>query len=152
MDRKKITTADATRFPSLYRETYWGAFKLKLNADAITAEIIENRNRFAGRWRLRRLLGGVSQYPARGGGEDFDHPETYKDADGWIVLVVSNYGGPPPGVLGMVRIAPIYSTAAESYVGRFASVRELKARIAACGGVRRPFNVTLGDGKASTRA
>ena len=128
-----MRAADATRCPHLYRDTYWGNFKLDYNADVITPEIVENRNRFAVRWRLRRLLGGVGQYPARAMGEDFDHPEIYKDAKGWVVLVVSNYNGPPPRLLGMVRIAPIYSTAVESYVGRFASVRELKARIVACG-------------------
>ena len=147
-----LKAADATRFPRLYWGTYWGAFKLDENADAITAEIIENRNRFARRWRLRRLVEMVGRYPAKDRGEDFDHPETYRDADGWIVLVVSNYNAPPPGVLGMVRIAPIYSTAAESYVGRFASVRELKARLAACGGDGRPYSVTLGDGKARAGA
>ena len=99
------------------------------------------------------MLGGVGQYPAKGKGEDFDHPETYRDADGWVVLVVSNYGkGKPPAVLGLGRIPPVYSRGVVSYAGRFASVRELKARLAACGGDRRPFNVTLGDGKASTRA
>ena len=153
MKQRAITTADATRYPRLYLGPYWGAFELDGNADAITAEILENRNRFARRWRLRRLLGGVSQYPARGRGEDFDHPETYRDADGWIVLVVSNYGkGKPPAVLGLGRIPPIYGRGVVSYAGRFASVRELKARIAACGGDGRPFNVTLGDGKASTGA
>ena len=154
MDRKKFTAADATRYPRLYRDTYWGNFRLDRNADLITPEIVENRNRFAVRWRLRRLVCVVGQYPARGRGEDFDHPETYKDAEGRVVLVVSNYNGPPPGVLGMVRVAPIYSTATTSYVGRFASVRELKARIAACDGDRRPFGLRLdADGrKAGARA
>ena len=153
MKQKTTTAADATRYPRLYLGTYWGAFKLDGNADAITAEILENRNRFARRWRLRKLLGGVSQYPAKGRGEDFDHAETYRDADGWIVLVVSNYGkGKPPAVLGLGRIPPIYGRGVVSYAGRFASVRELKARLAACGGDRRPFNVTLGDGKARAGA
>ena len=99
------------------------------------------------------MLGGVGQYPARGRGEDFDHPETYRDADGWIVLVVSNYGkGKPPAVLGLGRIPPIYGRGVVSYAGRFASVRELKARLAACGGDGRPYSVTLGDGKACAGA
>ena len=130
----QVRVAATTLHPELYGGTYWGNFRADRNADAITAEIIENRNRFAKRWRLRRLLGTVGHYPSTGRGEDFDHPETYRDADGWIVLVVSNYGGPPPSVLGMVRIAPIYGRGVESYVGRFASMREMRARLEACGG------------------
>jgi len=111
------------------------------NAHAITPEIICNRDAFAKRWKLRRLVGGVGRYPATGRKEDFDHPETYKDADGWVVLVVSNYGGPPPSVLGLRRIAPIYGRGVVSYAGRFASMREMRARLDACGGERKPFAV-----------
>lgn len=136
-----MRAADATRYPNLYRDTYWGNFQMDRNGHAITPEIIENRNRFAGRWRLRQSVGGVGRYPATERGEDFDHPETYKDAEGWVVLVVSNYNGPPPAVLGLVRIAPIYGRGVESYVGRFASMKELRARLDACGGKRIPFSV-----------
>ena len=144
-----MRTAEATRCPHLYRDTYWGNFRMDRNAAAITPEIIHNRDAFAEAWRLRRLVGSVSHYPARGKGEDFDHPETYRDADGWVVLVVSNYNAPPPRLRGMVRIAPIYSTAAESYAGRFASMKELRARLEACGGGKRPFGVALGGGGAA---
>ena len=133
--------AEATNNPRLFRDTYWGNFRLALNADTITAEHIQNRDAFAKRWRLRRLLGSVGLYPSTGTGEDFDHPETYKDAEGWVVLVVSNYRGPPPSVLGLVRIAPIYGLGVVSYAGRFASQRELRARLDACGGERKPFAV-----------
>lgn len=135
------TVAAATAYPKLYAGTYWGNFRLNMNAESITAEIIQNRDAFAKRWRLRRLLGSVCLYPSIGSGEDFDHPETYKDAEGWVVLVVSNYNAPPPRVLGMVRVAPIYCVGAESYVGRYASQRELRARLEACGGKRKPFSV-----------
>ena len=150
MERKNITAADATRFPRLYRGTYWGAFKLDLNADVITAEIIENRNRFAERWKLRRRVDAVHRYPAREVGTDFDHAETYTDAEGWVVLVVSNYGSiPPPAVLDLIPIPPVYSTAADSYAGRFASVRELRARLDACGDAGSPFAVRLDAGRGN---
>lgn len=140
-NRHSSTVAAATAFPKLYAGTYWGNFRLDRNADTITAEHIQNRDAFAKRWRLRRLLGSVGLYPSTGTGEDFDHPETYKDAEGWVVLVVSNYRGPPPSVLGLVRIAPIYGLGVVSYAGRFASQRELRARLDACGGKRIPFSV-----------
>lgn len=128
------TAADATRFPHLYRGTYWGNFRLDANADMIGPEIIRNRDAFAKRWELRRRIEAVGRYPATGRGEDFDHAETFKDAEGWVVLVVSNYGSiPPPAVLGMERIAPLYGRGVGSWAGRFASVRELRARLEACG-------------------
>ena len=129
----------ASAFPSLYAGTYWGTAPLDANGDRITAGIIRNRNAFARRWRLRNPIGWAGPYPERARGEDFDHPELYRDAAGWLVLVVSNYGGKPPGVLGMERIAPIYAVGVVSYAGRFASMRELKARLAACDGGKRPY-------------
>ncbi len=138
--RLSRTAATATRFPHLFRATYWGAFKVGRDAETITPEVVENRNRFARQWRLRRNAGGVRPYPQRGQGYDFDHAELYKDAEGWLVLVCSNYGAtPPPVVLGMVKIAPLYCTGAESYAGRYATRRELRARLKACAGDRRPF-------------
>ena len=132
----QVKVAACTSHPKLYGETYWGNFRADCNSVTITPEIIGNRNAFAKRWRLRRLLGTVGLYPSTAQGEDFDHPETYRDAEGWIVLVVSNYKGPPPSVLGLVRIAPIYGVGVVSYVGRFASQRELRARLESCGRCR----------------
>ena len=129
-DRRK-TAAGATDNPALWSGTYWGAFRLAQNP-CITGRIIENRNRWAVEWRLIRQVDAVDRYPATGRGEDFDHAETYKAADGWLVLVVSLYGGVPPPVLGMVRIAPIYSEGVQSWAARYASRRELRARLEAC--------------------
>ena len=101
------TVADATSFPRLYRETYWGGFGMDANADMIGPEIIRNRDAFAKRWKLRRRVDAVGRDPARGRGEDFDHPETFKDAEGWVVLVVSNYGLPPTALLDLIPIPPV---------------------------------------------
>ena len=147
--KKKITAADATRFPRLYSGTYWGNFRLDGNADVITPEVLDNRNRFAECWKLRRRVDAITRYPAREMGTDFDHPETYKDGEGWVVLVVSNYGLPPPALLDLIPIPPVYSTAADSYAGRFASVRELRARLDACGGDGKPFAVRLDAGRGN---
>ena len=139
----KELAADATNRPALYRGTYWGTAPLEGNRDRITPEIIRNRNELERRWKLSNLLGWAGPYPERGRREDFDHPELYRDTGGRLVLVVSNYGGLPPGVLGMVRIAPVYARGVVSYVGRFASLRELRARLAACGEDKRPFEVRI---------
>lgn len=142
--KPRLTAAGATRFPHLYAGTYWGTSPLDGNGDRITAGIIRNRNAFARRWKLRKPLGWAGPYPVRGRGEDFDHPELYRDAAGWLVLVASNYGGKPPGVLGLARIAPVYARGVVSYAGRFASMRELRARLEACGDWRKPFAVRGG--------
>ena len=118
------TVALATAFPSLFREIYWGRFKQ--TDDAITPEIIENRNRLARDWKLAKLADLAVRYPPRPPRTDWDHVELYRDAGGGLVLVVSNYNGPPPKTLGMQFIYPIYSTAARSYARRFATVKEMR--------------------------
>ncbi len=140
MNKGTRTAAEATRCPDLFRGVYWGAFNLANNADMITADILRNRDAFAVEWRLLRCIDGLlTRYPATGRGDDFDHAETYRAEDGAVVLVVSNYNGPPPDVLGLGRVAPIYGRGVESYAGRFASVKELRARLGACRADRMPF-------------
>ena len=128
-------TADQTATPALWRDSAWGDLRLDdKNAEAITARIFRNRNFFAEEFGLVRYLSAVRQYPRTRRGLDFDHPEAYRTESGGVVLFVSNYRGPPPPSLGLARIPPIYSTEAESYAGRFASIKEMRASLAACGG------------------
>ena len=125
------TAAEATARPDLYGGTYWGNFTLARNPD-ITPAIIANRNRFAEEWRIKARSRALLPRPTVIGGEDYDHAEQYRDEAGWFVLVVSNYGDiPPPPVLGMRTIPPLYCEGATSYAGRFASLRELRARLEA---------------------
>jgi len=128
------TAAEATARPDLYGGTYWGNFTLARNPD-ITPAIIANRNRFAEEWRIKARSRALLPRPTVIGGEDYDHAEQYRDEAGWFVLVVSNYGDiPPPPVLGMRMIPPLYCEGATSYAGRFASLRELRARLEAVEG------------------
>ena len=128
------TAAEATARPDLYGGTYWGNFTLALNPD-ITPAIIRNRNAFARDWKLRSRSRALLPRPTVLGGEDYDHPELYRDEAGWLVLLVSNYGKtPPPPILAMQRIPPIYHAHATSYAGRYASLSELRARLEAVEG------------------
>ena len=129
------TAAEATARPDLYGGTYWGNSTLARDAE-ISPAIIANRNRFAEEWRLKSRSHADIPHPWTAGTPyDYDHAELYRDADGFLVLVVSNYGDiPPPPVLGMRKIPPIYREDATSYAGRFASLRELRARLQAAEG------------------
>ena len=141
------TAAQATAHPELFRDTYWGCFTIAGNP-SITPAVIRNRNAFVTEWRIKARSHAYIPHPrpieAR---HDYDHSETYRDADGWLVLLVSNYGDgiPPPPILGMKRIAPLYSTDATTYAGRYATLKELRARLeAACTPAGSPFAVALG--------
>ena len=129
------TAAEATAHPELFRDAYWGNFRLARNPE-ITPAIIANRNRFAEEWRLKSRSHADIPHPWTAGTPyDYDHAEQYRDADGFFVLACSNYGDiPPPPVLGMRKIPPIYREDATSYAGRFATLRELRARLEAAEG------------------
>ena len=127
--------AQATARPDLYGGTYWGNSTLARDAE-ISPAIVANRNRFAEEWRLKSRSHADIPHPWTAGTPyDYDHAEQYRDADGFFVLACSNYGDiPPPPVLGMRKIPPIYREDATSYAGRFATLRELRARLEAAEG------------------
>ena len=129
------TAAEATARPDLYGGSCWGNSTLARDS-AISPAIIANRNRFAEEWRLKSRSHADIPHPWTAGTQyDFDHPETYKDADGFFVLACSGYGDiPPPPVLGMRKIPPIFREDATSYAARFSTMKELRARLEAAGG------------------
>ena len=128
------TAAEATARPDLYGGTYWGNFTLALNPD-ITPAIIANRNRFAEEWKIKARSHALLPRPTVLGGEDYDHIEQYRDEAGLLVMVCSNYGDgiPPPAILGMRKIAPLYCEGATSYAARY-TLTEARARLEAVGG------------------
>ena len=131
----RITAAAATDFPEIFEGAYWSGFTLSKNPE-ITAAVIENRNEFARAWRLKRRSRAYIPRPWLKPYEDFDHLELFRDEDGALVMIVSNYGGvPPPAALGMKPIPPLYAEGVETFAARYATLRELKARLAACAGV-----------------
>ena len=133
-NQNQTTAAEATDYPELFRDTYWGRFTLARNPD-ITPAIIRNRNAFARDWKLRSRSRALLPRPTVLGGEDYDHAEQYRDEAGWFVLVCSNYGDiPPPAIFGLRKVPPLYCEGATSYAGRFASLRELRARLEAVEG------------------
>lgn len=129
------TAAEATARTDLYGGTYWGNSTLARDSE-ISPAIIANRNHFAAEWRLKSRGHADIPHPWTAGTPyDYDHAEQYRDADGFFVLACSNYGDiPPPPVLGMRKIPPIYREDATSYAARFSTMKELRARLEAAEG------------------
>ena len=128
------TAAEATARPDLYGGSCWGNSTLARNPD-ITPAIIANRNRFAEEWKIKARSHALLPRPTVLGGEDYDHIEQYRDEAGLLVLVCSNYGDgiPPPAILGMRKIAPLYCEGATSYAARY-TLTEARARLEAAEG------------------
>jgi len=128
------TVADLTAHPDIFGPTYWGGFDMDGNADVITGEIIENRDRLVADYHVQKLAGIRVDVPSTTGTE-LDHPEVYALRGGALLLICSNYGDtPPPAALGMFKTFPVYSASCTTYAQTFATTRHLKAAIRAAGG------------------
>jgi hypothetical protein len=134
MTPRTKTVAQQTNRPALYGRVYWGQFPAG-HDNAISPEIIANRNRLASDYRLKSLAGCQYNYPPRESPDDFDHGELYRTKDGGLVLICSNYGGPPPAPMGMKEIYPVYSTGATTYLRTFQNLSEIHRAVAACWGL-----------------
>ena len=131
MTPRTKTVAKQTNRPDLYGRVYWGQFASGIDT-AITPEIIANRNRLAADYRLKSLAGCQYDYPPKEGHDDFDHGELYRTKDGELVLICSNYGGPPPAPMGMREIYPVYNTGATTYLRTFPNLAELHRAVEVC--------------------
>jgi len=141
-NQNQTTAAEATDYPELFRDTYWGRFTLARNPD-ITSAIIRNRNRIAAEWELVRQIEAYTLLAAGADVRaDFDHAEAYESRWGWIFLLCANDSEPPPPVLGMKPIPPVYARGVRSYAARYATRREFRARLeaVASGSGRKKFS------------
>ena len=141
-NQNQTTAAEATDYPELFRDTYWGRFTLARNPD-ITSAIIRNRNRIAAEWELVRQIEAYTLLAAGADVRaDFDHAEAYESRRGWIFLLCANDSEPPPPVLGMKPIPPVYARGVRSYAARYATKREFRARLeaVASGSGRKKFS------------
>lgn len=141
-NQNQTTAAEATDYPELFRDTYWGRFTLARNPD-ITPAIIHNRNRIVAEWGLVRQIEADTLLAAGADVRaDFDHAEAYESRRGWIFLLCANDSKPPPPVLGMKPIPPVYARGVRSYAARYATRREFRARLeaVASGSGRKKFS------------
>ena len=96
-------------------------------------EILEARIRFAEKWELRKRCILSIPEPRTERGEEWSHPETFRDWHGRIVQIVNNYGSPPPAILGMKFVGCLYREDTRTYAGCYATLGELRARTEAAG-------------------
>ncbi|MDO9541424.1 MAG: hypothetical protein Q7J98_03765, partial [Kiritimatiellia bacterium] len=68
----EMTTRDTTKYPVLFRN-YWGNHTLPRNGDAITPEIIANRNQFIEEFGINRQVDYQALRPFFCMGSDCDH-------------------------------------------------------------------------------
>lgn len=100
----------------------------------VSPEILEARISFAqerGLWK--RCILSLPE-PRTERGEEWSHPEAFYDRHGRIVELCHNYGSPPPAILEMKPAGCLYRADTTTYAGRYASLREQRARTEATGG------------------
>ena len=100
----------------------------------VSPEILEARIRFAEKWGLRKRCILPIREPQPERGEEWSHPEAFRDCHGRIVQLCHNYGSPPPAILEMKPVGCLYREDMTSYAGHYASLREQRARTEATGG------------------
>ena len=112
----------------------------------VSPKILRARIRFAEDCGLRKRGILSIPEPRTERGEEWSHPEAFRDWHGRIVQLAHNYGSPPPAILGMKPIGCLYREDATSYAARFSTMKELRARLDAAEGSRGRLQ---GRGKAT---
>ena len=100
----------------------------------LSPEIQEARNRFAQERGLRKRCILSLPEPRTERGAEWHMPEAFYDRHGRILLLLHNYASPPPAILEMKPVGCLYREDMTTYAGRYASLREQRARTEATGG------------------
>lgn len=117
---KKRTNADLTRYPKLYKNTYWGSFA---ETDR-TSEVAKFRNTLANFFELKKYVNNSGRKPK---GDLFDHIELYQTQKGSYIYFTSPYVSCDARALelGFTKLKkPFYSEVAFSYFKTFANKKE----------------------------
>ena len=100
----------------------------------LSPEIQATRISFAQERGLRKRCILLIPEPRTERGEEWHMPEAFYDRHGRIVELCHNYGSPPPAILEMKPAGCLYRADTTTYAGRYASLREQRARTEATGG------------------
>lgn len=110
---------ELTKYPKLYKNTYWGGFVSSKEEDG---KIIKVRNNFAENFKLIKNYKNKGYRP----GQIFDHLEVYQKEDKSCIIVVSPYIELDKEAfeLGFIKLCkPFYSKNAYSYYKEFNNKR-----------------------------
>jgi hypothetical protein len=125
-----------TKYPLLFK-VYWGNFDATKNADDITKEIIENRNKLVETYKIKGQSNAKSGYALMfdefgNGRKEYDHPEVYSTTDGKIICITSVYNGCLPDEaleVGFKKVGPLYSRGATTFMAVFDNMKEVRKAI-----------------------
>jgi len=81
---EQMTFAECTHHPSIFKDTYWGRFKLD-DSDGDIFPMFLNRNKIARKFKLKRSVPKPNLKPY------IDHSELYLNYDGHYVMLCSPY-------------------------------------------------------------
>jgi hypothetical protein len=120
--------SDLTKYPNIFKDTYWGQWKKSQFSEDRLKENIDNRNNFADEYKIKNYIPSHKYplwvrnyvYDQSGNRKDkFDHIEVYRTEHKDHVLVISPYCRDQDKYfedLEFKKIDPIYCFPAVSYV------------------------------------
>jgi hypothetical protein len=133
--RNRVNLSSRTAYPELYDKTYWGGSAYK--GTQAEDEICLNRCELAEKFGLQSLwtrydIPHVLRMSRTDTSTEMDHVEAYLTTAGNVLLIVSNYGYPPPSILRIPEYSgKLYHTAATSYVRLWVSRAAFRKHIKA---------------------
>lgn len=115
------SVSSLTKYPKIFDNTYWGAWRQKKNNKTITDDIINNRNKFIKDYNIkscpRKTPRYVDKYTNRNVYRYLDHTEEYITNDGYYILISSPYANEDEHIKnGWVEIDKLYSTSATTFM------------------------------------
>ncbi|NCC26415.1 MAG: hypothetical protein EOM25_14645 [Deltaproteobacteria bacterium] len=120
--------AEFTRYPHLFRDTYWGRFEVPPND--MNLEIFENRNLFVKEFQIvRQSNDRLSPFfhDMQGDGHGWpDHREAYRTKGKGFVLTFHNYVGNDYTHPAFTAWKPMYHAKAITYVATFPDYETLR--------------------------
>jgi len=120
-----IYNAQKTKYPALFKDTYWGG-----STPDLPEYIYEARNAFVERFAIVKVYKGIHRDKLKAMFDySLDHLEMYRTDLGEMVGVCGNYSYSPPSVLNMEPTVALYSPDARSYFKVWSSIKSLSKHI-----------------------
>jgi hypothetical protein len=112
---------ECTRYHNIFKNTYWGQFKIKGNyPDIITPEHIASRDRFV---EVNSIKSNIIDLKTIANfhswlGAEADHFEAYRCKDKSVIIIISLYHQLPNRFeqMGFVLTPPLYATRTNTYL------------------------------------
>lgn len=133
-----MNTYELTKYPKVFKFSYWGAFDSIKNKDTCArGDIISNRNDFVEQWDIKKayetksileLCNIFSNYHQYGEQNEFDHIETYQSKLGEIIIIASPYANNICDLaikIGFKKYIPLYAPSATTFLACFNNLKQV---------------------------